>query len=447
MTPATSPAVRAYALVKAVLIGFLVWKVLWPSVARAQLRIGEWNFDIVGRVDVAYDSNVDDAYPEELSETLRKDDFYWMPGISLVASPTRLRPTTTLNLGANLSYEDYFNRNDLDTELYNIHLSFNTAAARASFGGSAMVDYSVDGDEDTYRPGGFTRDPSLTYTGDLFFKWSWNRLSVDLAGTYTSERHDYAEYKADNQDEIDLTAMLNLRMLSWFSLYNSYEWDRTEYTEQDNTETTTTIEFGFNGSFTFHWLFMNPTVSYSLGRKAEDTANDAKGAEWEDTNTGAISISDTWQLTKALTLSGGITYDNDVEENEVGTTFNVTLTHRLSAYITHSASAALEPRNTFGSNSDTETYTYTYNIGVHDLLIPHLTMGFNASYEQETPLDDPHAKTEDTTTFTFNAGHSRTLSRRLSRNLNYTYTWENSNFHDNGAKQKHLVLYGFSYRF
>ena len=148
---------------------------------------------------MAYDSNVDDAYPEEESKTLRKDDFYWKPGISLAAAPTRLRPSSTLGVTANVAYEDYFKRNDLDTALYNIALSLNTAAPRAQFGASAMVDYSVENSEDTYRPGGYTRDPSLTYTGDLHFNWNWNRLSATAAGTYTRERHDYEEYKADEK--------------------------------------------------------------------------------------------------------------------------------------------------------------------------------------------------------------------------------------------------------
>ena len=101
----------------AVLAGLLVLGLARPDAARAQLRLGEWTFEPVASVDLAYDSNVDDAYPEEESETLQKGDFYWMPGISLAATPTRLRPSTTLGLSANIAYEDYFNRNDLDTAL------------------------------------------------------------------------------------------------------------------------------------------------------------------------------------------------------------------------------------------------------------------------------------------------------------------------------------------
>jgi hypothetical protein len=453
MTRPSTPAAcgRVFALAKTVWMGLAAFGV-WLAAgtveeAQAQLRLGEWTFTPVASVNLAYDSNVDDAYPEEESQTLRKDDFYWMPGISLAAAPTRLRPSTTLGLSGNIAYEDYFRRNDLDTALYNIQMSFNTGAPRAQFGGSAMADYSVEGSEDSYRPGGFTRDPQMTYTGELHFNWNWNRLSFNAAGTYTSERHDYEEYKSGDNDELDLTSRIDLKLLSWIGLYASYEWDQTKQIVADTTDLTKTIEVGFDGNLTLHLWFLNPNISYSLGRKGEYKDDDGEGGTWERSNSGAISISDSWQLTKALTLSAGVTWDNDVEEDEVGTTFNVTLQHRVSAYVNQSVSASLEPRDTFGSNSDTETYTYSYNLGVHDLLIPHLSMGFNASYEISTPLGDPHARSEDTTTFGFNAGHSRAFSRRLIRNLTYAYTWENSNFHDDGAKIKHLVMYGFSYRF
>ena len=244
-----------------------------------------------------------------------------------------------------------------------------------------------------------------------------------------------------------MTARTDLKLLSWIGLYASYEWDQTKQIVADTSEVTETIEVGFDGNLTLHLWFLDPNISYSLGQKGEYKDNDGKGGTWERSNSGTISISDSWQLTKTLTLSAGATWDNDVEEDEVGTTFNVTLQHQVSAYVNQSASASLEPRDTFGSNSDTETYTYSYNLGVHDLLIPHLAMSFNASYEISTPLGDPNARSEDTTTFGFNAGHSRALSRRLTRNLAYAYTWENSNFHEDGANIKHLVTYGFAYRF
>ena len=67
------------------------------------------------------------------------------------------------------------------------------------------------------------------------------------------------------------------------------------------------------------------------------------------------------------------------------------------------------------------------------------------THEKSTPLGDPNAQSEYTTTMTFSLSHSRVLSRRLSRTLSYTYTWENSNFHTEGANEKHLVMYVLNY--
>ena len=54
-----------------------------------RFKLGGFVFTLSPSASLAYDSNVDDAYPEAESKTLRKDDFYWMPGISLAAAPTR----------------------------------------------------------------------------------------------------------------------------------------------------------------------------------------------------------------------------------------------------------------------------------------------------------------------------------------------------------------------
>ena len=63
------------------------------------------------------------------------------------------------------------------------------------------------------------------------------------------------------------------------------------------------------------------------------------------------------------------------------------------------------------------------------------------------PLKALTAITEKTTTMSLGLNHVRQLSRQLSRILNYTYTYEDSNFHEYGPNQKHLLTYGFTYDF
>lgn len=428
------------AAVCAVLAGFCA-----ARSAFAQLRLGEWLLVPTVGVDLAYDSNVDDSYPEEESETLRKDDFYWMPTISLGIQPKSLRPNTTLGLSGTASYMDYFRRDDSDTLTYDAQFNFQASSPRLQLGGNAGANYSVENSESSYRPGGVDRDPNATYTAGLNLAWNWYRFRITGNANWTSERHKYEKYKDGDNDELDAIGAAFLDLTSWMALTASYEWDQKKQIQSDEIETTTTLDLGVSGNV--HPIFLRslPTVTYFVGASSEDTREDDEDATWEPKIT--LAASDQWQLSRDLVLSASVNWDNDVNEDEVGTTFNVNLNHTINPHLSQMVGATLEPRRTFGSNSDTETYTYTYAFNVKDLLIPHLSMGFNAQYEISTPLGDPDAKTEDTTSLTYNAGHTRMISRRLSRNLNYTYTWENSNFHHDGAKMKHLVVYGFTYRF
>ena len=308
--------------------------------------------------------------------------------------------------------------------------------------GSAGVDYSVESEEDTYYPGGAVRDPSLTLEGALGWQLRWNHWQFDLQGTYTRERHDYEEYQTDDQDELDAIGTLTLKMWKWMNAFVSYEWDDVQYrinTESDETTKTTTL--GFTGSF-----FSNPLVTYTLGIEREETGTgDKDDGKWKPTHD--ISVSYTKQLQKNLDFAASLTWSDDVDADEVSTTFDVSLKHVWSVYLNHSVSASMEPRRTLGSNADTETTTYTYSASLSDLPLKGVHFGFSASYEISRPLDDKDALEEDTTTLDFSAGHTRDLTRRLSRSLTYTYSWENSNFHHDGAMETHEVIYSLQYRF
>ena len=414
------------------------------GVARAQLKLGVWDVTVSPSVGLAYNSNVDGAYPEEESETLQKGDFYLMPAIGLTAAGVRMRPDTLIGLSGNLGYEDYFKRNDLDTETYDAALTFQTVRPWTTLNGSAGVDYSVESEEDTYYPGGAVRDPSLTLNGALGWQLKWNRLLFDLQGTYTRERHDYEEYQMDDQDEIDAIGTLTLQMWEWMGAYVSYEWDDVQYRiNPENDETTKTLQVGLTGSFSF---FNNPQLTYSVGLEREDTGEgDEDDGKWKPTHDVALTY--TKQLQKNLDFAASVTWSDDVEADEVSTTFDVSLKHVVTAYFNHSVSATMEPRDTIGSNADTETITYAYTAALSGWPIKGANFGFTAQYEEERPLDDKDALTEDTTTFDFSAGHTRELTRRLSRSLTYTYSWENSNFHHDGAMQEHAVIYSLQYRF
>ena len=170
---------------------------------------------------------------------------------------------------------------------------------------------------------------------------------------------------------------------------------------------------------------------------------------------------DEFQLSKSLHLSLSATWQETWEDNEV--TFNfpgnnasdetdvtfqydIILAHQISSRVKHALTFTQEPQDTFGSNADTKTTTYGYSLNISEIMFNGLTMIFDATYEESTPLEGLRL-TEETTTLTTGLTHTRALSRRLDRVLSYTYTWEDSNFQDGKPKEKHLVIYGLSYRF
>jgi len=436
-----------------------------PRVAGAQtVRLGPVDLALASSVDVAYDSNVDDYYPDEEVPGKQKGDFYWVPGFSVQSEPARMRPSTTFGLAATIAYEDYFARNDLDTEVYNVVLNFQTAHPRLTLGGMGSIDYSVEGIEDQYVPGNASRDPVLTREGNLFANWNYRKFRIELSQEYSEELHEYEEYQEGDQEEITSTASIYYDLFTWGSVY--YTWERTVTTQlQSEEETDETVQtFGLDGTIPIE-LLRRPTITYSFGASYEDEQTDATEGEeepsWEPTHT--ISVMDEFDLSKSIHLSLSATWEDtwedgeptfalpggnkDDEDDEVTFEYNVKLSQQLGPRAQHSLTFAQEPEETFGSNADTEDTTFTYDFGLKDLFVYGLNFHASAEYEMETPLGEEDAETEETTTFIAGLVHTRQLSRKLARNLSYEYTWENSNFHEGGANEKHLVIYGFVYSF
>ena len=447
------------------------------------LRLGPFDMLLRGSVLGAYDSNVDDVYPEEENPHLQKGDFYWMPGLTLSSQSAPMRPSTTVNVGAGLAYQDFFVRSDLDTAVYNANLNFETTHPRLTLSGMAGVDYSVDGVEDEYIPGGVKRDPVLTQDANLLANWNYRKLRLESSANFSSERHDYEEYKDGDQDETvlmvgayldnvsrlslfgtlqntdtlfirsdeeedetELNLGADLRLFSWGGFY--YTWTRTEtvYTPSEEETDETENEFGISGAIPVD-LLAHPKITYSLGIEyKEETAVDGTVTKtWGPVHT--ITMSDELQLTKTVLLAGSAEWSDDLDEDEVTFTYHISLSQQIGPRAQHALTFTQEPQSTFGSTADTETTTYGYSFGVEDLIFYNLSMNLGASYEESTPLGEGGGETEKTPMLTFGLDHTRQISRKLFRVIAYTYTYEDSNFHKYGPNQKYLITYGLNYDF
>lgn len=478
--------------------GRLAWAclalVLFPQFVFAQsFRLGMIDWVMRAKTDLAYDSNVDDSYPEDEDPYREKSDFYWMPALSLRSVPWVTAPRTTYNMDLGVAYQDYFVRNDLDTALYNAQLSFQTATPRLTLGGMGGADYSADSSAENYVPGGVSRDPTLTQRASAFANLRYRALRLDGRADFTSERHDLEKYWDGDQDETKLLAgaQLNpltklalnaswqktitlltlsgeetdetkyaagstLNLFSWGGLFYTWEQTLTLLNTTDQTTKDTTSTFGLTGAIPIE-LIRHPHITYSLGMSYKEETDEETGVvekNWEPTHT--ITASDDFQISRSLRLAGSATWkselagnalwQSDTESDDISFVYNVLLEHQLAPKIRHALTFSQEPKPTFGSTTDTKTTTYGYDFKWGDLVFKGLAMSFNATYEESTPLEEA-TETEKTTTATFGLNHTRPISRKLSRVISYQYTREDSNFHDVGPKEKHLAIYGFTYVF
>lgn len=456
---------------------------LAASTSAQTFRLGPLDMTALGNVDFAYDSNVDEAAEDEVKEGYSRDDFYWMPSLSIASAPVPMRPSTMLGVEAAVAYQDYFARSDLDTETYNVSMSFQTTHPRLTLDGNASADYSIENEEHAYVPGGFSRDPMLTQMADIGANWNYRRLRLEGSSAFTRERHDYLEYQPDDQDEsvlfagayLDNIYRLNLfstlqqtdttyiqadseeeetvtslgvewPVFSWGGLFYTWEKTVTEFSPEGEETEETEGTLGINGSIPIDWI-RHPKITYSIGIEHEQTTtvDGEETDEWKPVHT--LNVSDEYQLTKTVQISGSATWDNDVAEDEVEFVYNLRLAQLIGARAQHALIFTQEPKPTFGSNSDTESTTYGYNFEVRDLVFYNLTMNLGVTYEEETPLGEVNALTEKTTSYNWGLNHTRKISRQLDRILSYQYSWEKSDFDKTGATIRHLVIYGFSYAF
>lgn len=432
---------------------------LLPIPASAQiLRLGP--FDIVSSIqtEIAYDSNIDDVYPEEEIDGIQPGDFYAMGKIN-ASTRASLRPNTTLVLSGGFGYQKYLEREDSDIPLYDAIATLSVtlppmftldANASAVFTSEAL-DQPGEKRDNVYYPGGKRRDPKLTVSCDSAINWKWRQLRAEGHVSWVREAYDHEDSKLGDNDETTYSAAAYWDVFSWGSIYYSYEHVFTTHphsSEGENPtpdETEITKNFGLSGSIPLSWI-PHPQLTYSIGIESEDSNTSAeKDATWEPSHT--LSAQDSFPITPSLLFSGSLTWERAIYDDEITLTYSLSLRHSWGKHIVQDLQFDQEPSKTFGSNQDTKTTTYSYSLGISDFFLRGVSTGFSARYEISEPLEDENPTIEYTTNFSAHIGHSKSFSPRLSRTLNYTYTWECSNLHIDGAQEKHLISYGLNYVF
>lgn len=422
-----------------------IWLALGSLGFAQTFRAGPFDFTVKGTADLGYESNVDSAYPEDEDPLYDKSDFYWMPGLALQSSAARIRPNTTFNLAGTCEYQDYFKRNDKDSELYDFSADFRTVFPRLTLHGNGIATRTADAEQDAYRPGGSVRDPMQTVEGSFSANWNFKKLRLEGDFDYSQERHDKEIYQTDDQDETVVSAGAYLDLFTWGSMFYTWKNDVITYQKVDKETDETTQNAGFSGTVP---KIVHPHLTYSVGAEHKDSKTNGEQDEepkWEPTY--SVGAQDSLAFTKTVLLSASADWENKVEDDEVTFRYDAELSQQLTPSLRHAATYSREPQDTFGSNADTETTTFGYAFDAKDVIIRGLGASFSATYKLEKPLDEEDAETEKTTTYNASVTHVRQISKRLSRSLTYAYSWENSNLHHDGAKEEHLAIYGFTYDF
>ncbi len=442
-------------------VGLAAWAGLVAAASAQSFRMGPFLLSMTGQGTLGYDSNVDGLYPEEETPGLDRWDFYWMPALSIRSQPAPMSPRIALTLSAAAAYQDYFYRNDQDSEIYNLTLGFQTSHPRISLNGSAGVDYSVDGVANQYVPGGARRDPTLTRRADVSTSWNYRKLRAQAGADYSTELHQDERYQEGDQEEVGLSAGSTWELFKWGGFFYAWDWSETKMIQSGDMDEETSHSFGLSGAVPVE-LLRRPKITYSFGYgyEEETVEGEEPTKSWDPVH--SITVQDEYQLSKTIHLMAIATWQDTWEDNqpsfawpgedtgdndEVTFQYNVQLTQQLGSRAQHSLGFTREPRPTFGSMTETETTTYTYNFGIQDVLIRGLGFTFSASYDTSLPLETEDAVMEKTTTINAGLSHSRQLSRKLSRTLSYRYSWENSNFHEGDGKEQHLATYGLTYAF
>ncbi|MFH0909796.1 MAG: hypothetical protein V1929_13635 [bacterium] len=417
------------------------------QVADAQfLRLGPFDFAAQSKLEGIYTTNVEGERPSEADEEM--EDYYVLAGLDL-SSQADMAPSTSLRIDTGISIERHFVRTDLDDSSspfargrINSVSEFGRYTLTGEIGYDRKYGEEEDEGEKTYVPGGRPlRDVTDTFTYGAGLKWERTPFLVSYDYGFTSERHQDEAFQDGDQDETTLDFMASWRFRQNMSL--SYENGKTKTELLNNPEANrgykTTETIALDAMLT---LIKRPQVTYSLGLEKEDT--DEEKGTWEPIHT--LSATDEWDLSPTLRLSANAryTYEPKPEVDDIAFTYGAFLDHEISPSARESLNFTREPVSTFGATTDTDSTTYGYRFTKNDLFIYNLGFALDISYEISNPLGE--GETEKTWNYRASLAYSRALSRKLSRELKYGYSVEDSNLEDE-LLEEHRVTLSYVYTF
>lgn len=414
-----------------------------PATGLAQfLRIGPFEFNANTGLELIYTTNVEGERPSEAERA--REDFYLVPSIALQSS-TIVGPR--MNVGVNMGYsrEIHMVRDDLDVDLGEIRGTatydlepFNLQAGAYWTRDTEMVE------DDVYVPSSLSdvkRKVGTSSGYDIALNGTTRYLFGGVTYGYVEERFDDEEFQEQEKDETTIGFVFGVLLSTYATI--QYETEKTETVfinvpgsaTEDRTETVSITADQLFG------LLERPLVTYSIGIQREYDDGETDG--WELVHT--ISISDEWQLNPALHLRAFASYtiEQNPDEDDVALQYGVTLTHDISDRATHYVSASQQPVETFGSTEETEQTEFSYGLNIKDFLVATVDFYGTVGYTISTPTE---GEQEQVLSYAVGLNNSAVISPKLTRNISYAYTREDSN-QEREILEEHRLILSFRYQF
>jgi hypothetical protein len=434
---------RAWCVPVALALGGVV---LSGTAAGQALRLGPMDFDMAAGLKGVYSSNVEGERPSDATE--ERTDYFFVASLDLNGH-TSLAPSTQIDVDTGIAVERHLNRPDLDDSqdpFGRFRLAASTKWRHSEFRADFDAEHKSESKSGVYDPGSRKkRAPHKVISYGVGWAWAYSRLRADASYSYEHTRYDDEEYKDDDEDKTTVDFGASWQLTKKLSIEYQYERKLEDYVflteEDDDWEVKAFAGLRYD-------VFQKPLLSVYVGyTKDSEESNTSEwyptiGADFSatllDTERWELSVDANWQHVDEIPNDSKLTYSGTLK-NQISRTAEQTLT------------AMQEPVETLGSNKDTDQTTVAYSFKKDDLFIYNLNFLARVEWKKDKPVEDEDSTsegkpTEYTWTYDVGLNYIRALTRKLRRELRYTYTCEDSNLYDE-VNDEHRVELEFIYTF
>ncbi len=427
----------------------ILYGALTLSASAQFMRLGPFDLDLNTSLQGIYTTNVDGARKSE--SELEREDYYivWSVG-SQLAGPTT--PTSELNFSTALSIEKHFVRDDLDTvsdPFGDATLTHDMELGRFDFPTAISFRRENTQEQDAttrvFIPGQrrqrVVQDTRSFNQGVLY---TFDPIRLNAQYSYVETRYPDEEFQIGDENS---TTMGFGGAWDVFQIGGERRVTASYAYSREKTELVNRPEGAGSGEWQEQQsigltlqILTRPNLTYTLAYVKDDDD------DWRVTHN--VAISDQWELSPTVILDASASYTRDEQprDDDISFVYNVGLSHEIDDTLRHNFRMSREPRDTFGSTTDTDSTTYNYNITKTGLFFANLSWVFNWSHEINRPQGPEAGPTERITRYATGLNHSRAMSRRLTRSFGYLYSYETSNLEDEPIEE-HRVTVGLSFSF